>query len=72
MNIEQILGLITGIAFGFILQRARVLRYEKQIGAMLLQDMTIFKIYVVVHFSWYGWDSYFYRIWELLHCLINL
>mgnify|MGYP000618861926 CR=1 FL=1 len=43
MSIEQILGLLTGIAFGFILQRARVLRYEKQIGAMLLQDMTILK-----------------------------
>ena len=43
MTIEQILGLLTGIAFGFILQRARVLRYEKQIGAMLLQDMTILK-----------------------------
>jgi uncharacterized membrane protein YedE/YeeE len=43
MTIEQILGLLTGVAFGFILQRARVLRYEKQIGAMLLQDMTILK-----------------------------
>ena len=43
MNIDQILGLITGILFGFLLQKGRVLRFEKQIGAMLLKDMTIFK-----------------------------
>jgi uncharacterized membrane protein YedE/YeeE len=40
---EQILGLITGVAFGFLLQKGRVLRYEKQVGAMLFKDMTIFK-----------------------------
>lgn len=43
MNTEQILGLITGIFFGFLLQKARVLRFDKQVGAMLLKDMTIFK-----------------------------
>jgi len=43
MSIEQILGLLTGIAFGFLLQKGRVLRFEKQVGAMLLKDMTIFK-----------------------------
>jgi hypothetical protein len=43
MSIDQILGLITGVLFGFILQKGRVLRFEKQVGAMLLQDMTIFK-----------------------------
>ncbi|HPF21612.1 MAG TPA: YeeE/YedE thiosulfate transporter family protein [Syntrophomonas sp.] len=36
-------GLIAGILFGFIMQRARVIRYDKQIGALLLQDMTIVK-----------------------------
>lgn len=36
-------GLTTGILFGFILQRGRVLRYDKQIGALRLQDMTIVK-----------------------------
>ncbi len=36
-------GIITGIIFGFLLQRARVLRYDKQIGALRLQDMTIVK-----------------------------
>lgn len=43
MSIDQILGLLTGIVFGFLLQKGRVLRFEKQLGAMLLQDMTIFK-----------------------------
>lgn len=43
MSIDQILGLVTGIAFGFLLQKGRVLRFEKQLGAMLLKDMTIFK-----------------------------
>jgi uncharacterized membrane protein YedE/YeeE len=36
-------GLITGILFGFLLQKARVLRYDKQLGALRLQDMTIVK-----------------------------
>lgn len=40
---EQILGLLTGIAFGFLLQKGRVLRFDKQVGAMLLKDMTILK-----------------------------
>ncbi|MDY6850103.1 MAG: YeeE/YedE thiosulfate transporter family protein [Thermodesulfobacteriota bacterium] len=36
-------GLITGIAFGFLLQKGRVLRYDKQLGALRLFDMTIVK-----------------------------
>jgi len=36
-------GLFTGILFGFLLQRGRVLRYDKQLGALRLQDMTIIK-----------------------------
>ena len=40
---DRLLGLITGVAFGFLLQKGRVLRYEKQVGAMLLRDMTILK-----------------------------
>ena len=43
MTTEQILGLATGIVFGFLLQKGRVVRFEKQIGALLLKDMTIFK-----------------------------
>jgi len=43
MDKAQIMGLVTGILFGFLLQKGRVLRFEKQIGALLLQDMTILK-----------------------------
>ena len=38
-----LIGLITGLAFGFLLQRARVLRYDKQVAALRLIDMTIVK-----------------------------
>ena len=30
-----IYGLLTGIGFGFLLQKARVVRYDKQIGAQV-------------------------------------
>ncbi|RPH49781.1 MAG: YeeE/YedE family protein [Desulfobacteraceae bacterium] len=43
MSTDQLMGLITGVFFGFLLQKGRVLRFEKQVGAMLLKDMTIFK-----------------------------
>ena len=43
MNPEQWLGLTTGILFGFLLQKGRVLRFDKQIGALLIRDMTILK-----------------------------
>lgn len=43
MSVEQWLGLITGVLFGFLLQKGRVLRFDKQIGAMLIKDMTILK-----------------------------
>ncbi len=43
MSSEQWFGLVTGILFGFLLQKGRVLRFEKQVGAMLLEDMTILK-----------------------------
>jgi uncharacterized membrane protein YedE/YeeE len=38
-----IYGIITGIIFGFLLQKAQVLRYDKQVGALRLMDMTILK-----------------------------
>jgi len=38
-----IYGLTTGILFGFFLQKGRVLRYDKQMGALRLLDMTIVK-----------------------------
>jgi len=43
MSTELWLGLVTGVLFGFLLQKGRVLRFEKQLGALLLTDMTIFK-----------------------------
>jgi uncharacterized membrane protein YedE/YeeE len=36
-------GLITGVLFGFLLQKGRVLRYDNQLGALRLIDMTIVK-----------------------------
>ena len=38
-----IYGLVTGLLFGFFLQKGRVLRYDKQLGALRLMDMTIVK-----------------------------
>ncbi len=38
-----ILGLITGVLFGFFLQKGRAARYDKQIGALRLIDMTVIK-----------------------------
>ncbi|KYZ74947.1 YeeE/YedE family protein [Anaerosporomusa subterranea] len=40
---DLIYGLITGVLFGIFLQKGRVLRYDKQIAALRLQDMTIVK-----------------------------
>ncbi|NLC71688.1 MAG: YeeE/YedE family protein [Desulfuromonadaceae bacterium] len=40
---DLVLGLITGVFFGFLLQKGRVLRFEKQIGFLRLIDMTIIK-----------------------------
>ena len=40
---EQLYGLITGILFGFLLQKAQVIRYDKQLGALRFVDMTIVK-----------------------------
>lgn len=40
---QLLAGFITGVLFGFLLQKGRVLRYDKQLGALRLQDMTIVK-----------------------------
>jgi hypothetical protein len=40
---EWLLGIGAGFIFGFVLQKGQVLRFEKQIGFMLLKDMTIIK-----------------------------
>lgn len=43
-----IYGLVTGIMFGFLLQKARVIRYDKQLAALLFEDMTIVK-FMIAH-----------------------
>ena len=40
---ELLLGIITGFLFGLLLQKTQVLRFEKQVGFLLLKDMTIIK-----------------------------
>jgi uncharacterized membrane protein YedE/YeeE len=50
MTSQLIYGLITGILFGFFLQRGQVLRYDKQIGALRLMDMTILKFMLTAIF----------------------
>lgn len=42
MNI-LVFGLITGILFGICLQKGEVVRYDRQLGALRLLDMTIVK-----------------------------
>ena len=41
---EHVLGLITGALLGFLLQKGGVLRFERQVGALLLRDMTVVKL----------------------------
>ena len=43
MSHDMIMGLVTGIVFGVLLQRAGVIRYDKQLAALRLRDMTILK-----------------------------
>jgi len=50
MTAQLIYGLVTGILFGFFLQRGQVLRYDKQIGALRLIDMTILKFMLTAIF----------------------
>ena len=40
---ELLLGIVTGVIFGFLLQKGGVLRFEKQVGFLLFKDMTIIK-----------------------------
>lgn len=40
---EHILGLVTGLIFGILLQKGQVLRFERQVGFLCLKDMTIIK-----------------------------
>src|SRR5512136_2988780 len=43
---DLILGLITGICFGFFLQKGQALKYDKQLGMLRFKDFTILKVMV--------------------------
>jgi len=43
-NVQVLLGLLTGIAFGFLLQKAGVTNYDMIIGQLLLTDFTVVKV----------------------------
>ena len=47
---QLLYGIITGIFFGFFLQRGKVLRYDQQIGALRFMDMTIVKFMLTAIF----------------------
>jgi hypothetical protein len=40
---ELVYGIVTGILFGFLLQKGQVLKYDNQLGALRLIDFTIVK-----------------------------
>jgi uncharacterized membrane protein YedE/YeeE len=44
---QLVLGLITGIAFGFLLQKGRVAKYQVVLAQLLLKDWTVFKIMII-------------------------
>jgi uncharacterized membrane protein YedE/YeeE len=39
-----VMGLLTGVAFGFLLQKGQVAKYEAILGQLLLRDWTVFKV----------------------------
>ena len=41
---KLVLGLATGIGFGFVLQKAQVTRYDKIVAFFRLTDMTVLKV----------------------------
>jgi hypothetical protein len=43
-RLQLLLGLLVGICFGFLLQRAGITRYERLLGQLLLQDWTVVKV----------------------------
>jgi uncharacterized membrane protein YedE/YeeE len=65
-----IYGLLTGTLFGFLMQKGRVVRYDKQIGALRFQDMTIVKFMLstiivgmvgVYFFAMFGLVQFLYK-----------
>jgi len=43
VDLELRFGLVTGMVFGVLLQRAQVIRYDKQLAALRFKDFTILK-----------------------------
>ena len=43
VDLQLRFGLVTGMVFGVLLQRAKVLRYDKQLAALRFKDFTILK-----------------------------
>ena len=41
---QRVLGLLTGVLFGFLLQRGGVTRYDVILGQLLLVDFTVLKV----------------------------
>lgn len=63
---KLVLGLLTGVVFGFLLQKGRVAKYEVILGQLLLKDWTVVKIMLtavavgavgVYALSAWGWTS---------------
>ena len=42
--VKLLLGLITGIVFGFLLQKGQVAKFQAILGQLLLKDLTVLKI----------------------------
>ncbi|WP_022853993.1 YeeE/YedE thiosulfate transporter family protein [Thermodesulfatator atlanticus] len=40
---ELFMGLVAGIVWGYIFQRTRIIRFNKQVGLLLLKDFTVLK-----------------------------
>lgn len=43
-GLQRVIGLVVGIAFGFLLQKGGVTRYDVIIGQLLLVDYTVIKV----------------------------
>ena len=43
-KLQLLLGLLIGVAFGFLLQKGAVTKYDVLIGQLLLQDFTVVKV----------------------------
>ena len=41
--LKLVLGLLTGICFGFLLQKGQVAKFQTMLGQLLLKDYTVFK-----------------------------